>query len=288
MAFQKRIGNDHKMLLSIMTSDDTHDRTVKLLEENNYFGMPKDQISFMKQEKVPAIGNVKAEFSQKTDSLEIETKPHGHGDIHTLIHRTGNSKKWLEQGKKWICFFSDTNPLLFRAYPALLGVSKKYNLEMNWIGVPRKVGEAADVFVNLHKEGQKDKTFIIEWAYADVFFKPFGGEPVKPDGWSKYTTNINGLSFSLAEYHENLEKTKGLVEEFIAPKYADEAKTTFKSSARLETKMPDYPRLLENHDRFGLCMVERPFCFTTCKNDPKAAADKFKKGIPAECAGTCE
>jgi len=50
----------------------------------------------MKQEKVPAIKNIKAEFSQKADSLEIETKPHGHGDIHTLIHHSGNSKKWLE------------------------------------------------------------------------------------------------------------------------------------------------------------------------------------------------
>ena len=30
------------------------------------------------------------------------------------------------------------------------------------------------------------------------------------------------------------------------------------------------------------------FSFTTCKNDPKEAANKWKKGIPPECAGTCE
>ena len=163
MAYQRRIGklcccysellgNEHKILLSIMTSDDTHDRTVKLLEENNYFGMPKDQISFMKQEKVPAMLDSKAHFAQKPNSLEIETKPHGHGDIHTLIYHSGNSKKWLDAGKKWVCFFQDTNPLIFRAFPALIGVSKKHNLELNFVGVPRKVGEAADVFVILHKE----------------------------------------------------------------------------------------------------------------------------------------
>jgi UDP-sugar pyrophosphorylase len=135
-----------------MTSDDTHDKTVQLLEENNYFGFPKDQLSFMKQEKVPAMKNSKAHFSQKPGSLEIETKPHGHGDIHTLIYHSGNSKKWLDAGKKWVCFMQDTNPLIFRAFPSLLGVSKRDNLEINYIGAPRKVGEAADVFVTLSKE----------------------------------------------------------------------------------------------------------------------------------------
>jgi len=152
MAYQKRAGPGARILLSIMTSDDTHDKTVKLLEENNYYGMPKDQISFMKQEKVPAMTNSKAHFAQKANSLEIETKPHGHGDVHTLIYHSGNSKKWLDQGKKWVCFFQDTNPLIFRSFPALIGVSRKHNLEVNFIGVPRKVGEAADVMVVLSKE----------------------------------------------------------------------------------------------------------------------------------------
>jgi len=67
--------------------------------------------------------------------------------------------------------------------------------------------------------GEKDKTFIIEWALAEVFFKPHGGEPVQPDGWSYYQTNINGICLNLADYHANLEKTQGLVAEFINPKY---------------------------------------------------------------------
>lgn len=44
-------------------------------------------------------------------------------------------------GKKWIIFFQDTNPLVFRSYPAVLGVSKSKNLEVNTITVPRKPGE---------------------------------------------------------------------------------------------------------------------------------------------------
>jgi UDP-sugar pyrophosphorylase len=135
-----------------MTSDDTHNRTVKLLEDNDYFGMPRDQLSFMKQQKVPAMLDIKARFAQKPGTLEIETKPHGHGDMHTLIYSTGNSKKWLDQGKKWVCSFQDTNPLVFRGFPGLIGTSKKHNLEVNSMVVPRKVGEAADVAVVLKKE----------------------------------------------------------------------------------------------------------------------------------------
>lgn len=39
----------------IMVSDDTHDRTIKLLEDNGYFGLEKDQVDIVKQENVPAL-----------------------------------------------------------------------------------------------------------------------------------------------------------------------------------------------------------------------------------------
>ena len=38
-----------------MTSGDTHDRTVALLEKNNNFGMAPNQITLMKQEKVASL-----------------------------------------------------------------------------------------------------------------------------------------------------------------------------------------------------------------------------------------
>lgn len=39
------------------------------------------------------------------NSLEIETKPHGHGDVHVLLHQKGLANKWLNEGKKWVIFF---------------------------------------------------------------------------------------------------------------------------------------------------------------------------------------
>jgi UDP-sugar pyrophosphorylase len=73
-----------------MVSDDTHDRTVKILEENNYFGLDKSHVDLVKQENVPALldndGNMAL---SENGEFKIITKPHGHGDIHTLLYQYG-------------------------------------------------------------------------------------------------------------------------------------------------------------------------------------------------------
>jgi UDP-sugar pyrophosphorylase len=53
----------------IMTSEDTHARTVELLEANNYFGMNKDKITILNQEKVPAMVDNEAHFGLVKDKL---------------------------------------------------------------------------------------------------------------------------------------------------------------------------------------------------------------------------
>ena len=58
----------------------------------------------------------------KGDAYTVQTKPHGHGDVHALLHASGLLQKWRARGTKWVCFFQDTNALVFRALPAALGV----------------------------------------------------------------------------------------------------------------------------------------------------------------------
>ncbi len=38
-----------------------------------------------------------------------------------LLHSSGLAKRWLDAGVQWVCFFQDTNGLVFRALPAALG-----------------------------------------------------------------------------------------------------------------------------------------------------------------------
>ena len=65
----------------IMTSDDTHARTVALLEENRNFGLVDGQIQLLKQEKVAALSNADAAMVLNKDRKSLLSKPHGHGKL---------------------------------------------------------------------------------------------------------------------------------------------------------------------------------------------------------------
>ena len=111
-----------------MVSDDTLDRTMSLLEKNDYFGLGKERIDIIKQENVPALMDNSARIAFDTEACKVITKPHGHGDIHNLLFDSGVAKKWLDMGKEWMVFIQDTNALALKAVPSILGVSK----ESNW------------------------------------------------------------------------------------------------------------------------------------------------------------
>ena len=58
---------------------------------------------------------------ENSNPFALQTKPHGHGDVHALLHESGLAKKWKAAGVQWVCFFQDTNGLVFRGLPAALG-----------------------------------------------------------------------------------------------------------------------------------------------------------------------
>ena len=90
------ISPDFYVPLCIMVSDDTHDRTLKLFEENEYFGLDKEDVTLVKQENVPALLDNDGNMALlENGEFKIITKPHGHGDIHTLLYQNGVAQKWL-------------------------------------------------------------------------------------------------------------------------------------------------------------------------------------------------
>ena len=155
LAVQKRFaGTTKKLPLCIMTSKDTHEKTVELLESNNYFGMESSQVTLVQQGMgVPALQDNEARIAlyggEGDVYFKVITKPHGHGDIHELLHRHEVAKKWLANGIKWITIFQDTNGLAFHTLPLMLGVSVKSNLIMNSLCVPRQAKQAIGGIVSL-------------------------------------------------------------------------------------------------------------------------------------------
>ena len=45
LALQSKNGNKIKLPIMLMTSDDTHETTLQLLEKDNYYGLDKSQVT---------------------------------------------------------------------------------------------------------------------------------------------------------------------------------------------------------------------------------------------------
>lgn len=278
--------------LIIMTSADTHSKTVSLLKANKYFGMPKDQIHFITQSNVPALKDNDGRFAQKDgDAFSLQTKPHGHGDVHTLLHTSGILPKLRADGRTHIVFFQDTNVLAFKAIPAALGVSVRKDFAMNSLCVPRTPGEAAGGICKLVKSSDKHPLVInVEYNQLEPMLKAsgLGGDTADASGHSPYPGNINTLLFALEPYEAALQATGGSMPEFVNPKYANAEKTQFKKPTRLECMMQDFPKLLTADVKIGFTSFDRWFSFSPVKNSIPEAIAAHGKGIFAASPGAGE
>lgn len=280
-----------RLPFAIMVSEDTALKTIELLEANGYFGLEKSQVTIMKQGKVPALMNNMAEISSVSPYV-IDSKPHGHGDVHSLMHSTGTASKWLYNGVKWCVFFQDTNGLAFITLPAMIGVSVSLSLDVNSLAIPRYAKQAVGGIVRLVHEDGRDMTINVEYNQLDPLLRdtvsPAGDVNDKTTGRSIYPGNINHLLFSMAPYMATLTATNGAIDEFVNPKYTDSTKISFKKPTRLECMMQDYPKLLGPESKVGFTVAPAWICYSPCKNNPVDAAASAAAGVPAGSAYQAE
>lgn len=130
-----------RLPLAIMVSGDTEQGITALLKENGYYGLEPSQVTLLRQEKVAALRDADASIAL-ADRWTVATKPHGHGDVHFLLHSSGTVRRWLASGLRWIMFFQDTNTLYFSTFLASVGASAQLGLAVNMIACPRKAKEA--------------------------------------------------------------------------------------------------------------------------------------------------
>jgi len=296
-AFEDRIRKKEEMPsdwfipFCIMTSGDTHDKTVSLLKSHSNFGLKQNQITILKQNKIPAIIDNECHLALKQDKFLLETKPHGHGDIHYLLYQSGKAKLWLKKGKRYLVQFMDTNVLAFNCIPASIGASEKFNFDINSIVVPRRPKDAIGIISKLTDKNGNSVVQNVEYNQVDSLLRDrYNGKGDVPNkkGLCDFPGNLNVLVFKLNSYLNILEESKGLVPEFVNPKYADETRTKFKSPTRLECLMQDVPKLIKNGEIVGYTYFDRWFCFTACKNNLHDACQKLKNNETGESAFTVE
>jgi len=282
--------------LCIMTSDDTDNYTKALLEANNYFGLDSNKVSIIKQEKVVCFADADANIAYDDHGQAIR-KPHGHGDIHSLIYKERLTERWLENGLEFALFFQDTNPMCFRTLPVALRVSQEHKLDVNFVAIPRKARAATGALMRL-RSSSREMTVNVEYNYLDHLLKLNGLRDYNDaSGYSLFPGNNNELVFELKSYSRHLNGLQGNVcPEFVNPKYVDDTRTTFKTPTRLECMMQDYPQSLPSEAQVGITLFsDSPFSksvthpmYAPAKNNIEDAAVLSLKGIPDASPGSSE
>ena len=289
LAMEARMETPRPVPFIIMVSQDTDAKTRASLEANSYFGLKKEQVHILKQELVPAIADNNGTLALK-EKYELILKPHGHGDIHMLLHTSGLAAKLAADGIEHFVYVQDTNGQVFNALPAALGVSAEKDFDFNSIAVNRIPGEACGGLARLVGD-DKDLTVNVEYNQLDPLLRatvsPEGDVP-NEQGFSMFPGNINVLIIKASSYVRILEASQGIISEFVNPKYADDAKTVFKKPTRLETMMQDLPKLFGPDEKVGVSVFDRVWSFSANKNNIIDAAAKAAAGGPPESGATAE
>ncbi len=288
-AMESRMANPRPVPFIIMTSQDTNPGTVASLEAHDYFGLKRDQVHILKQELVPAVADNDGSLALK-QTYQLIMKPHGHGDIHMLLHTSGLAEKLQRDGIGHLLFIQDTNGQVFNAAFASLGVSIQQGFDFNSMAVNRIPGEAVGGLARLVK-GKTELTLNVEYNQLDPLLRatvsPEGDVP-NEKGFSIFPGNINVLVIALESYVKILKQSQGIIAEFVNPKYADESKSVFKKPTRLETMMQDLPKLFGPSETVGVTIFDRRWCFSADKNNIVDAKAKHQAGGPPESAATAE
>ncbi|CAN0307895.1 unnamed protein product, partial [Ectocarpus sp. 6 AP-2014] len=287
---------DLTLPLVIMTSDDTDAKTRELVEKEGRYGMAEGQIIIVMQDKVPALGDSSASLVL-SDPFTLETKPHGHGDVHHLLLREGVAEKLKGGGFEWLFFFQDTNALVLNSLLPALGVSASKGYHMNSICVPRKAKEAAGAITALTKDDGTSLIINVEYNQLDPILRATvspEGDVNDPDtGLSPFPGNTNNLVFMLEPYLKVLKgEDEGVVVEFVNPKYKAGSRTEFKKPTRLECMMQDFPKLMSKElgdaAKIGFTSFDKWLTFSPAKNDLESAAAAAADGVPPGTASSAE
>lgn len=107
--------------LYIMTSDKNNEDTIQFFEEHEFFGYPKEYISFFIQERVPCTdldGKILME-----NHYTISMSPNGNGGWYTSMHNCGILDDVKKRGLEWINVFSVDNVLQQIADAVFIGAT---------------------------------------------------------------------------------------------------------------------------------------------------------------------
>lgn len=113
----------------IMTSPMNDRDTRDFFSENEYFGIPDDDIFFFPQGTMPAIGYDGKLLLKRKDSLALS--PDGHGGSLLALSRSGALEDMRTRGIEHISYWQVDNPLVHTFDPLFLGLHAQTESDMS-------------------------------------------------------------------------------------------------------------------------------------------------------------
>ncbi len=107
----------------IMTSTENNAKTVSFFEENNYFGYPKDNVTFFNQGNLPLLSEDGKLMVDENYNIKVASD--GNGSIYKSMKNEGILLDMKKRGVEWIFIGAVDNAILNMCDPMLLGLTIK-------------------------------------------------------------------------------------------------------------------------------------------------------------------
>ena len=115
--------NDHygcRIPIYVMTSDATDEETRTYFLNNDFFGLPKEDVRIFKQGTMPAVDSVTGKLLLASPG-SLALSPDGHGGTVTALERNGCLQDAIQRKVKHLAYIQVDNPLANLCDPTLIG-----------------------------------------------------------------------------------------------------------------------------------------------------------------------
>ena len=120
----------------VMTSHATHAETEAFFEENDYFGLPPDDVFFFRQGTMPALDLATGKLLMESPG-RLFPSPNGHGGTLTALADSGLLDQLGHRGVRHVFYFQVDNPLVKIADPTFLGQHVRARAEVSSKVIPK-------------------------------------------------------------------------------------------------------------------------------------------------------
>ena len=233
---------------------------------------------------MPCFLNDDLELSFDCEKFELETKPHGTGEINLILGNPEILAQLRSLHCRWLYFMNDTNPLAITNLPAYLGYNMKHKFKASLAGVKRLSGETTGLIM----ENQEGRIQLIDYHdWNKMSSQKANKEPERIKRIAALEKDsigtINNLLIDFDLYAKFVEVAKSA--EFVNVKRCPKSSKIL-SSFRSESWYLDILKIIDC--RIGFPVFPREVCFTTCKNKLSTGRKNQARGLNTETLISCE